>query len=91
MCEVVFVVEGRVDGVGDEVEGLTVSVDRRTRSFGNMGADKVPRLDMRGSTVASTCVPKVTTTSAISTSCLQREPIIQDMSAKARAELWNLI
>lgn len=74
-----------------QVAGLTVSVDRPTLICENMGAEKVPRLDMRGSAVATPCVPNVVAASAISTSCLRTEPTIQDMSAKTHAKSSDLI
>lgn len=80
--------EGECAGVRrhEQVAGLTVSVDRPTRTCENMGAENVPRFDMRGSVVATTCEPNVVAASAISTSCLRTEPTIQDMSAKTHAK-----
>lgn len=71
-----------------QVAGLTVSVDRPTRMCENVGAENVPRFDMRGSEVATTCEPNVLAASARSTSCLRTEPTIQDMSAKTHAKVW---
>lgn len=71
-----------------QVAGLTVSVDRPTRICENVGAENVPRFDMRGSEVAATCEPNVVAASARSTSCLRTEPTIQDMGAKTHAKVW---
>jgi hypothetical protein len=70
-----------------QVIDLTVSVDRPVRICENTGADKVPRLDMRGSALAAAGVPNAVAASAASTSCLR----IQDMSANTYAESLDLI
>lgn len=74
-----------------QVAGLTVSVDRPIRMCENMGAENVPRFDMRGSVVATTGVHNVVAASAKGTSCLRTEPTIQDMSAKTHVKSLDLI
>lgn len=74
-----------------EVAELTISVDRSGRICESRGEDKVPRLDMRGSAVAKTCVPNMITASAISTSCLRTEQSMQDIGAKTDAISPDLI